>query len=165
MWAVLKFDKKNIHNLKKDFSDKLGNGLKFYMPKIQLKKFNKKHIILVDKLILGDYLFCFHQKFSKLSTLSTLKYAKGLKYILDDFLSSQNEIECFIKKCQENEDENGYVNPSFFDFENQKNYEFMSGPFSNLIINIISQNKLSINALIGNYRITVSKKDNLVRPV
>ena len=165
MWTVLKFDKKNIQSLKKDFSDKLGHGLKFYMPKIQLKKFNKRNIILSEKLILGDYLFCFHQKFSKKSILSTLKYAKGLKYILDDFLSSQNEIEKFIKKCQENEDENGYVNPSFFDFENQKDYEFMSGPFSNLIINIISQNKLSINALIGNYRITVSKKDNLVRPV
>ncbi len=165
MWAVLKFDKKNLHNLKKDFSDKLGNGLKFYMPKIQLKKFNKKNIILSEKLILGDYLFCFHPKFSKQSILSTLKYAKGLKYILDNFFSSQNEIENFIRKCQDNEDKNGYVNPSFFDFENQKNYEFMSGPFSNLIINIISQNKLSIKALIGSYRITVSKKDNLVRPV
>ena len=134
MWAVLKFDKKNIHNLKKDFSDKLGNGLKFYMPKIQLKKFNKKHIILVDKLILGDYLFCFHQKFSKLSTLSTLKYAKGLKYILDDFLSSQNEIECFIKKCQENEDENGYVNPSFFDFEKNKLKPLYGIPYRDLKI-------------------------------
>lgn len=165
MWVVLKFDKKNIHNLKKDFCDKLGSGLKFYMPKIQIKKFNKNKIILSEKLILGDYLFCFHQKFSKHSILSTLKYVKGLKYILNDFFSSQNEIENFIKKCQENEDKNGYVNPSFFDLDNKKNYEFVSGPFSNLIINIISQNKLSIKALMGNYRITVSKKDNLVRPI
>ena len=48
MWTVLKFDKKNIQSLKKDFSDKLGNGLRFYMPKIQLKKFNKRNIILSE---------------------------------------------------------------------------------------------------------------------
>ena len=57
------------------------------------------------------------------------------------------------------------VSLKIFDFLNKKNYEFMSGPFSNLIINVISQNKFSIKALMGNYRITVSKKNNLVRPV
>jgi hypothetical protein len=165
MWAVLKFDKKNLYNLKKDFSNKLGKGVKFYIPKIQLKRFNKKKLILSEMPILGDYLFCFHEKFSKKSFLTTLKYTKGAKYILNDLFSSQYEIEKFINKCKENEDEEGFVNPSFFDFNNKKNFEFMSGPFSNLIFNVISQNKFSIKALIGNYRITVSKRDNLVRPV
>ena len=57
--------------------------------------------------ILGDYLFCFHEKFSKKSFLTTLKYTKGLKYILNDLFSSQYEIEKFINKCKENEDEEG----------------------------------------------------------
>ena len=165
MWAILKFDKKNVYNLKKDFSSKLGSGVKFYIPKIKIQKFNKKKLILKEKFILGDYLFCFHEKFSKKTILHNLKYSKGLKYILNDLFSSQKEIENFIFKCKENEDKNGFVNPSFFDFLNKKNYEFMSGPFSNLIINVISQNKFSIKALMGNYRITVSKKNNLVRPV
>ena len=165
MWAILKFDKKNLSNLKRDFSIKLGNGVKFYIPKIQLKKFTNKKIMLCEKLILGDYLFCFHEKFSKKSITTSLQYCKGLKYILNDFFNSQNEIENFINKCRENENEQGYISPSFFDFINKKNYEFMSGPFSNMIFNIISQNKLSLKAFIGDYRITVSKKDNLVRPV
>ena len=42
MWAVLKFDKKNLEILKKDFYNKLGNYVKFYSPKIELKKTKKK---------------------------------------------------------------------------------------------------------------------------
>ena len=63
-------------------------------------------------MILGDYLFCFQEKFSKKSMLTSLQYCKGLKYILSDFSSSQNEIEKFIKKCTENEDQEGYLSPS-----------------------------------------------------
>ena len=165
MWAVLKFDKKNLSNLKKDFSTKLGDEVKFYIPKIQLKKHSIKKTVISEKLILGDYLFCFHEKFSKKSILTSLQYSKGLKCILNDFSSSQNEIKRFIKKCKENEDQDGYINPSFFDLINKKSYEFISGPFSNMILNIINQNKISIRAFIGNYRITVSKKNNLFRPV
>ena len=33
MWIVLKFDKKNLSNLKRDFAIKLGNGVKFYIPR------------------------------------------------------------------------------------------------------------------------------------
>ena len=165
MWIVLKFDKKNLSNLKRDFAIKLDNGVKFYIPKIQLKKYNTKKTVLSERMILGDYLFCFHEKFSKKSILTSLQYCKGLKYILSDFSSSQNEIEKFIKKCIENEDREGYLSPSFFDLINRKSYEFISGPFSNMILNIINQNKISIRAFIGNYRITVSKKNNLFRPV
>ena len=165
MWTVIKFDKKNLATLKKDFLNKLGCDVKFYIPKIKLKKFVKKKTIFNEKLILEDYLFCFHEKFSKKSVITSLKYCKGLKYILSDFFSSQIEIEKFISKCKENEDEEGYIQPTFFDFINKKNYEFISGPFTNMMFNIISQNKLFIRTLIGNYRITVSKGDNLIRPV
>ena len=65
MWIVLKFDKKNLSNLKRDFAIKLDNGVKFYIPKIQLKKYNTKKTVLSERMILGDYLFCFHEKFQK----------------------------------------------------------------------------------------------------
>ncbi len=165
MWTVIKFDKRNLSTLKSDFFKKLGCDVKFYIPKIKLKKFIKKKTVCNEKLILEDYLFCFHKKFSKKSVITSLKYCKGLKYILSDFLSSQIEIEKFISKCKENEDEEGFIQPTFFDFMNKKNYEFISGPFTNMMFNIISQNKLFIRAFIGNYRITVSKGDNLIRPV
>ena len=37
MWAILKVDKKNLAFLKKDFYNKLGKDVKFYLPKLQLK--------------------------------------------------------------------------------------------------------------------------------
>ena len=165
MWTILKFNKKNIALLKKDFINKLGKDVKFYMPKLQLKKFLKKKIYIKESFLLGDYLMCFHKDFSKRSVLTSLKYCKGLKYFLNDVLNSQNEIEKFISKCKENEDENGFIKSTFFDFKNKRNYEIISGPFTNMIFNIIQENKLSIKALIGNYRITVSKEQNLFRPV
>ena len=165
MWTVLKFDKKNLAILKSDFFKKLDKDVKFYMPKLQLKKFFKKKICIKESFLLGDYLLCFHKDFSKKSVLTSLKYCKGLKYFLTDFLNSQNEIEKFISKCRENEDKNGFLTSTFFDFQNNKNYEFISGPFTNMVFSVIDENKLSIKALIGNYRATVSKKENLFRPV
>ena len=161
MWAVLKIDKKNLSLLKNDFFKRLGKDVKFFMPKLKLKKFVKKKIYFKESFLLGDYMLCFHKDFSKTS----LKYCKGLKYFLMDFLNSQKEIEKFISKCKENEDENGFLKSTFFDFANSKSYEFISGPFTNMIFNIINENKLSIKALLGNYTIIVSKGENLFRPV
>ena len=121
MWTILKFNKKNIALLKKDFINKLGKDVKFYMPKLQLKKFLKKKIYIKESFLLGDYLMCFHKDFSKRSVLTSLKYCKGLKYFLNDVLNSQNEIEKFISKCKENEDENGFIKSTFFDFKNKRN--------------------------------------------
>ena len=67
MWTVLKIDKKNLALLKKDLSNKLGKDVKFYIPKLQLKKFLKKKIFIKEISLLGDYLLCFHKDFSKRS--------------------------------------------------------------------------------------------------
>ena len=164
MWTVLKINNKNLALLKKDFKNKLGKDVKFYVPKLKLKKFLKKKIFVKEISLLGDYLLCFHKDFSKRSVLDSLKYCTGLKYFLADFLNSQNEIEKFINKCKQNEDENGFIKSTFFEFKKSKKYEFISGPFTNMIFNILQENKLSIKALIGNYRVTVSKELNLFRP-
>ena len=42
MWVILKFDKKNLSLLKKDFLKNLGNDVKFYTPKLKLQKKAKK---------------------------------------------------------------------------------------------------------------------------
>ena len=165
MWAVLKIDRKNIAFLKREFFNKLGNEVKFYIPKLKLKKFLNKKIYIKESFLLEDYLLCFHKDFSKSSVLASLKYCKGLKYFLTDFLNSQNDIEQFISKCKENEDENGFIKSTFFDFKKNIKYQFISGPFTNMIFNIIQENKLSIKAIIGNYTATVSKDQNLFRPV
>ncbi len=165
MWAVLKVDKKNLSLLKYDFKRKLGNDVKFYIPKLHIKKFLNKKIYNKEISLLGDYLLCFHKDFSKTSVLTSLKYCKGLKYFLKDFFNSQNEIQKFIDKCKENENENGYIKPTFFEYKINSSFEFISGPFTNMIFKILYENKGSLKAFIGNYKFTVSKEQNLFRPV
>ena len=165
MWTVLKIDRKNLVLLKSEFTKKLGRDVRFYVPKLKLKKFVNKKMYIREISLIGDYLLCFHKDFSKKSVLSSLKYCKGLKYFLTDFFKAQKDIEKFISKCKKNEDENGFLKSTFFDFKRNKQYEFISGPFTNIIIKIIKENNLSIKAILGNYTITVSKDQNLFRPV
>ncbi len=165
MWTIIKINKKNLSLLKKDFLVKLGNDVKFFIPKLKLNIFNKSKLLTKESFLLGDYILCFHKDFEKKSILSSLKYTRGLKYFLTDFLSAQDEIEKFILKCKENEDEKGFIKSSFFDFRKCKNYEFISGPFTRMIFSIINENKINLKVLIGNRMATVSKERNLFRPV
>ena len=165
MWAVLKIDKKNLSLLKNDFYNKLGKDVKFYIPKMQLKKSLKRKMLVREISLLNDYIWCFHKDFSKKSVLTSLQYCKGLKYFLSDFLSSQNEIEKFIFKSKKNETKNGFILPSFFEHKKNGNYEFLSGPFTNFIFSIFKENNLSIYGMMGNYNITVSKNNYYFKTV
>ena len=165
MWTVLKIDKKSIGLIKKNFINKLGQDVKFYVPKVKLYRFLNKKKYVKEISLLGDYLLCFHKDFSNISILNSLKYSKGLKYFLTSFKNSQNEIEKFILRCKANEDENGFIKSTFFDFKAGKKYELISGPFTSMIFNSCHENKLSIKAFINNYTVTVSKEKNFIRPV
>ncbi len=165
MWAVLKIDKNCSSFLKKEFREKLGNNVKFYAPKLKLKKFYSKRSLTKEVSLLGDYLLCFHKSFKEKSIVNTLKYCKGLKYFLTDFINSQEDIVKFVNKCKIHEDNDGFLKPTFFEIKKNLKYEFTSGPFTNLVFSILYENKLSIKALIGNYKITVSKEQNFFRPV
>ena len=65
MWTVIKFKKKNLELLKKDLKKKVGQDCSFYLPKILVQKYVKNKLINKEKLMLGDYLFCFHKNFEK----------------------------------------------------------------------------------------------------
>lgn len=164
MWTVLKIDKKSLALLKNNFTKELGHDVKFYIPKIRLTKFLNKKKRVKEISLLGDYLLCFHKNFSNQSVLNTLRYSKGLKYFLSDFLNSQIEIEQFISRCKANEDEYGFIKSTFFNFKVGEKYELMSGPFTGLVFNTIYENKSSIKAFIENYKVVVSKEKNIFRP-
>jgi len=168
MWAIIKFDKKKLIELKKDLSKKLGSDPELYLPKLNLQKYKKKKLYNLDTLILDDYILCYHNKFEYSGIVTSLKYCRGLKYFLPGFIFSQNEISKFVKHCKSHEDEKGYMKQSFFDFNFQKNKtkKFISGPFNQIIFKILqdSQNKFKI--LINNFNVTVSKdKQYFFRPV
>tara|TARA_B100000963_G_scaffold223073_1_gene194465 strand:- start:41 stop:538 length:498 start_codon:yes stop_codon:yes gene_type:complete len=165
MWIIIKFNKKNLFLLQKDLSNKLGPGLKFYIPKILIKKFYKNKYQKREFTLLGDYMFCFHEKFSQDNFLKTINYCTGMKYILGGHKEFQDEILDFISKCKKSENKDGFLNINFCDIIVKKPYKFISGPFAEKIFTIIKiqQNKLDI--LIGDLKTTISREKFLFNPI
>ena len=153
MWTIVKFDKNKLPLVKSEFKCKLGNEVQFYEPKLRIVSYSKSKKIIKDISILGDYLLCFHRDFAKKTALNSLKYCRGLKYFLTNYINSQSDIEKFINYCKNSEDENGFLKHSYFDFKNKNKFEFLSGPFN--LIFTIEQNKLYLTSLIGKYQIIV----------
>ena len=157
MWTIIKFDKKNLASLKNDLKLKLGEDLNIYIPKIFIKKYRKNKFVGKEFDLLGNYLFCFHEKFKDQQTMNNLKFTKGLKYFLNGFIQSQNEIKKFIEKCKNSEDKNGYLSQNFFELCINSNYKFYSGPFAETIFKIIDLQKNKINILLGDIKTTINK--------
>ena len=57
MWAILKFDKKNLSTLREDLKKKLGKDFKLYIPKLRIQKYKNNKLISKEFNLLGDYLF------------------------------------------------------------------------------------------------------------
>ena len=157
MWTIIKFDKKKLASLKDGLKVKLGEDLNIYIPKMFIKKYRKNKFVGREFDMLGNYLFCFHEKFKDPQTISHLKFTRGLKYFLNGFTQSQNEIRKFIEKCKSSEDKNGYLSQNFFELCINSKYKFYSGPFAETIFKIIDLQKNKINILLGNIKTTINK--------
>ena len=83
MWTIIKYDKKNLGVLEYELKRKTNDNLKIYIPKICIQIFNKNRISNKEINIIGDYMFCFHEKFKNKNFHNIIKYTKGLKLILD----------------------------------------------------------------------------------
>ena len=158
MWAILKIDRKKFSVLKKDLKDKLGADTIFYNPKLLIQKYKNNKLINKELNLLGDYLFCFHTDLNNAKTKSQLKFVRGLKYLLDGFIHSQNEIKDFIYTCKNSENA-GYLSTNFLNLDKNKQYKFASGPFVDTIFKIINLQKNKIDILMGNFKTTINKKN------
>ncbi len=165
MWTILKYDKKRINCLKEDLTKKFGNDFKIYNPKIYIEKRSNKKVLRKEFSILGDYLFCFHNDFKDSNTLKSLSNLRGLKYFLAGFKETQNDINSFILKCKESENEKGYLSSDFYDLKTNSIYKLVSGPFANSIFKLVKLQKNKIDILMGNIKTTIKKKDFLFQPV
>ena len=163
MWIVIKFKTNNLDLLKSDLNKKLKSNAHFYLPKIQMLKssFQKKKIIKSEFKILGDYIFCYHHSFSNKNILNLMNYVKGIKCFLKNYFSCQKEIEDFILKCKQNEDEKGYLKQSFFKFQINKRMKFLNGPFTNMIFKIIEVQKNKLEILLDGKTTIINKKNYL----
>jgi|TARA_B100001063_G_C16689068_1_gene516014 hypothetical protein len=165
MWTVLKLDKKRLSFLKEDFKNKLDMDFVFYSPKLLIEKFKKNKISKCEFDLLGDYVFCYHKKFEQPSTINILKFSRGLKYFLDGFISSQNEIQEFVNNCKKFENKNGYITHNIFKILADKKYKFSSGPFTSQIFKIIEIQKDKLSISIGNIKTKINKKSFLFYPI
>lgn len=165
MWAVFKVDKKKIEEFKLEINSKLKSDCVFYNPKILIHDYKKNKIIFKEQALLDDYIFCFNSRFSENGILNTTKFIKGLKYLLYGFKQTQGQIVEFIDKCKKAENDKGYLTPDFLELILNSKYKFMSGPFANLIFEIIKFQKNKIKILIGNKVTTIKKRDYNFFPI
>ena len=161
MWSVLKINKKEIEFLKQDFKKKLGNDIIFYNPKIIIQKYKKNKLFSKEYSLLGDYIFCYQEKFKSNKFLDLIKFSRGLKYFLKSTNADQNELQNFINKCKKSEDKNGNLTNQFFDYSINSNYKFKSGPMTDKLFRIIEIHKNKLKILLGGYKTTINKKDYL----
>lgn len=163
MWIVIKYKIKEQNYLLNELKNKIGKDIKICIPKM---KFNYSKNISNKKYLLGDYLLCFHDKFKEKKYLDSISFLRGLKYYLRDFISSQNEIKLFVNRCLNHQNKEGFISQDFFDFENSKEFKFFSGPFANMVFELIKkENKVNLKCLIGNFKLTVTGKDKFYFPV
>ena len=120
----------------------------------------------IEKFVLGNYIFCHHEKFKKFSFINEVRFLKGLEYFLNGHNQNQNNIIRFIEYCKTFENEKGYLTQSFFKTIITKKAKFISGPFANMIFEILDKQKTKIKILVGNIVTTISNKTNyLYRPI
>lgn len=160
MWIVAKYNVGQLQVLKESLGSILGLEVEYYQPKL-IFEFKRKKIL---KNILGNYVFCKHDKFKEDKVINNLKFIKGLNYFLLNYKSEQKYISKFINKCKLHEDENKTLKQSFFEDVIKSKAKFITGPFKNIILESIIKNKNFFSAKINNLRITV-KKNNTFLPL
>ena len=166
MWVVAKIKIKNLNTFKKDLAEKIGKDTQFYHPKIENHKYYGSKVKRFEKLILENYIFCYHEKFKKSSSVKEVKFLKGLEYFLEGYNQNQNNIIKFIEYCKSFENKKGYLTQSFFKTIITKKAKFISGPFANMIFEILEKQKNKLTILVGNIVTTIPNKTNyLYRPI
>ena len=166
MWIIAKYKLHELNILKNKIKEILGNDPEYFIPKIKYNKIVRKKFKTFKKSILEGYLICFHSKFNSKDILNTLKYTRGISYILEGFKNNQEEIFNFVNRCKNFEDDEGFIKQDFFNHNNFTRAKFVYGPFTNLAFDILSKQSDKIEILIGKYKTTISKDSNfLYRPI
>ena len=166
MLAVSKIKIKNLNTFKKNLAENIGSDIKFYYPKIEFYKHFGNKVKRFEKCILENYIFCYHERFQKSSFVNQVKFIKGLEYFLHGYNLNQNNIIKFIKYCKSFENEEGYLTQSFFKTIIAQKAQFISGPFTNMIFEILEKQKNKLKILVSNIVMTIPNSTNyLYRPI
>ena len=89
-----------------------------------------------------------------------------MEYFLHGYNLNQDNIIKFIKYCKSFENEKGYLTQSFFKTIIAKKAQFISGPFTNMIFEILEKQKNKLKILVSNIVMTIPNSTNyLYRPI
>ena len=157
MWVVLKYKPKEFEILKDSFFKILGEMPEFYNPKYKYERYINNKLKTFEKSILNNYLICKHNKFKDPKIVNILKNSRGLIYFLSGCEFNQKQLEEFIKFCRLNEDANGFLTQSFFKIIKKTKAKFISGPFTQMIFDIIEDRGGKLKVLLNNVNMTISK--------
>ena len=157
MWVVLKYKPKEFEILKDSFFKILGEIPEFYNPKYKYERYINNKLKTFEKSILNNYLICKHNKFKDPKIVNILKNSRGLIYFLSGCEFNQKKLEEFIKFCRLNEDANGFLTQSFFKIIKKTKAKFISGPFTQMIFDIIEDKGGKLKVLLNNANMTISK--------
>ena len=157
MWIVLKYKPKEFEILKDSFFKILGEMPEFYNPKYKYERYINNKLKTFEKSILNNYLICKHDKFKDSKIFNFLKNSRGLIYFLNGCEFNQKQLEEFIKFCRLNEDANGFLTQSFFKIIKKTKAKFISGPFTQMIFDIIEDRGGKLKVLLNNVNMTISK--------
>ncbi len=164
MWIVLKYKKNELHTLKQELKNILGESPKFFIPKIKFQKIKKNKSQITKKELLNDYLFCYHEKFLKLN-FSIFGFIKGLKYCLSKNNSDHKDVLNFVNICKKYQDNDGCLKQEFFSYFDFKKGIFLTGPLANLFFDLVEKQKNNLKVSVGNLSVVINKKSNcLYRP-
>ena len=153
MWVVLKYKPKEFEILKDSFFKILGEMPEFYNPKYKYERYINNKLKTFEKSILNNYLICKHNKFKDPKIVNILKNSRGLIYFLSGCEFNQKKLEEFIKFCRLNEDANGFLTQSFFKIIKKTKAKFISGPFTQMIFDIIEDRGGKLKVLLKNQRL------------
>ena len=166
MWVVAKIKKNESNIFMGELIKEFDSEIKFYNPKIQYQKYIKNKIKKIEKSILENYIFCYHATLDQRKVMRKARFFKGLDYFLQGNFQDQNEIIRFIDHCKSYENKDGYLTEGFFKTMISGKAQFLSGPFTNMIFEILQKQKNKLKILIGNFVTTVQDNRNyLYRPV
>ena len=93
-------------------------------------------------------------KISLNENVSKLKEKSKAKNTQDKY---QGDWLKFIDYCKSFEDSNGYLKSTFLSAIKSKYAQFLSGPFTNMIFEIISEKKNKLKILIGSSTATIER--------
>ena len=159
MWIVAKYKSNEFRILKESFFKILGEMPEFYNPKIKYERYIKNKLKVFEKKILDNYVICKHDKFRDRTLVNVLKSSRGLIYFLNGYESNQKELNNFVKFCKSYEDERGFLKQDFFKTKKNK-AKFISGPFTQMVFDIIEEKGLKLKILINNMNMTISKSSS-----